>query len=632
MLVALAATCVPMASGAASRSAAAAEPIAAGRLTTTACGGLGVVAHCGDLTVPLDRADPTAGTTQVAFAVIQRRDASQPSLGTIAYNPGGPGLTVVQNASALAQMFDPLLDRHELLLLDLRGSGLSDQLTCPELSASLTFGSTAALDAAIGACGRAQGTRVADYGTAAIAEDLDDLRAALGIAKLDLWGESYGSYLAQVYAALFPSHVRSLVLSGPVPVNFPLWGVAQAAAARNAIGLVCARNGNVCQSSTVLAELHQLGKRLDRSPVHFTVRLGTQRLPTVLDQKALASIVYSAGSSPDVYGRLPSALTSALAGDYSPIEQLVTDTTSSGAYLLNGSSAANLLADVTLRYVTTCHDYPRAFSYADPVPMRKAAYQHGLAAQDPAAFYPFTPAAWTQSGVVGTSDCIDWPDEPATPSPLPPGTHMPHVPTLVMAGDMDGLTPVSFGRQVAAEFPDSTFAVIPNIGHVPTQGSSCAVNLGLDFISTLTIAGRTCAGTGTPPAVTTTQPLRAAGIAPVPGTGTIVERRAVGLVLATAADLVHQFSILQFWGSAAGLRGGTYTANPDGSVALRSVQVVQDAKVDGTVVPGVSGDGTGTLTLSGPGVANGTVSLTSDAQGHGRVVGTLNGSPVDVVF
>ena len=631
MVAALAATCAPTASGAASHSAAA-EPIAAGRLTTTVCGDLGVVAHCGDLAVPLDRAHPTAGTTHVAFAVIQRRDASQPSSGTIAYNPGGPGLTVVENASALAQMFGPLLDRHDLLLLDLRGSGRSDQLTCPELSASLAFGSTAALDAAIGACGRAQGARVADYGTAAIAEDLDDLRAALGIAKLDLWGESYGSYLAQVYAGRFPGHVRSLVLSGPVPVNFPLWGVAQAAAARNAIGLVCARDGNVCQASTVLAELHQLGKRLDRSPVHFTVRLGTRRLPTVLDQKALASIVYSAGSSPDVYGRLPSALTSALTGDYAPIEQLVTDRTSSGAYLLDGSPAANRLADAALRYVTTCHDYPRAFSYADPVPLRKAVYRHGLAAQDPAAFYPFTPAAWTQSGVVGTSDCIEWPDMPTTSSPLPPGTGMPHVPTLVMAGDMDGLTPVSFGRQVAAEFPDSTFAVIPNIGHVPTQGSGCAVNLGLDFIRTLTIAGRTCAGTGTPPAVTTTQPLRAAGIAPVPGTGTLAERRAVGLVLATASDLGHQYGILQFWGSADGLRGGTYTANPDGSVTLRSVQVVQDAKADGTMIPGASGGGTGTLTLSGPGVANGTVSLTLDAQGHGRVVGTLNGSPVDIVF
>lgn len=643
--VLVAAVCTPTVAAAANHLAAnhlaaaatPSETTATSQLTTTPCSGLGlaagVIAQCGALTVPLDRAHPADDTTQVAFTVIRHRDASQLSLGTIAYNPGGPGLTVVEQAGAVAQKFGPLLGRRDLLLFDLRGSGMSDQMTCPDLSAPLAFGPASTLYTAIGACGRAQGSRAADYGTDAIAEDLDALRAALGIGELDVWGESYGSYLAQVYAALFPSHVRSLVLSGPLPIDFAPWGVAQAAAARNSIGLVCTRNGNACQSSTVLTELNRLGTLLNQQPVHFTAILGAQQIPTVLDENALASIVFSAGSSPDVYGRLPSALTSALIGDYAPLEQLDTDTSSTSAYLLQASPAADLLANTTLLYATSCHDYPRVFSYADPLPTRKAAYQHALDALDPTAFHPFTPTAWTQSGVVGTGDCIDWPDEPTTSSPLPPGARMPNVPTLVLAGDMDGVTPISFGRQVAAEFPDSTFVTIPNIGHVPTQGDPCAMNLGLTFISTLTAGARTCAGTGTPPPVTPVQPLRAAGIAAVSGTGTLADRQAVGLILAMATDLVNQSGILQFWGSAAGLRGGTYTENPDGSVTLHSVQLVHDAKIDGTVVPDTSGDGgTGTLTLSGPGIADGTLSVTLTTQGHGHAVGTLDGSPADVVF
>ena len=91
----------------------------------TTCAGLDAVAECGDLTVPLDRSDPAAGTTRVAFALIRHRDAALPSQGTIFYNPGGPGETVVEQASSLVAMFGPLLDRRDLPLVDLRGSGLS---------------------------------------------------------------------------------------------------------------------------------------------------------------------------------------------------------------------------------------------------------------------------------------------------------------------------------------------------------------------------------------------------------------------------------------------------------------------------------------------------------------------------
>lgn len=622
----------------ASASAATASPVlpTGPALTLAACRGLDVGAECGDLAVPLDWSDPAAGSTHVAFALIRHRDAP-PSQGTIVYNPGGPGLTVLQQAGSLASTFAPVLDRHDLLLFDPRGTGLSDPLSCPDFSAAQAFASAAVQAAADGACGRSLGAAAAHYGTDAIADDLDALRGALGIGELDLWGESYGSYLMQVYAALFPHHVRSILLSGPIPVDFPPLGTDQAAASRQAIDLVCSRSGDACQGPAVLAAIAQLGTQLDRHPVPFTAQLGSQLFPAVLDRAQLASVVYNADNALPEYGRIPAAVNSALSGDYAPLEQLVTETQSAPAFVLGGSPAAAALVDAPMGRATSCLDYPRVFSYADPVAARVKQYQQALRATDPGDFYPFSPAAWNEAGVIGNGivgsfDCIDWPDEPTTPSPLPPGARMPDVPTLVLAGDLDTTAPVAFGRQAAAEFPDSRLVVVPNIGHVPTEGDACALNLGLTFIKTLNMNAGDCAGTGTPPAVTAPQPLSAADIQPVPGTAPPAVRQAVGLVLATVADFTNQSGIFSLWGSAAGLRGGTYTAQSDGSFALDAVRVVKDAMIDGTVTLGGAGGGSAALTLGGPGVENGTLAVTVDAQGHGTATGTLAGAPVNITF
>ena len=85
-------------------------------------------ARCGTVEVPLDRANPSAGTTTVAFALVPRRDSAAPSAGTLAFNPGGPGDPTIAHAAETAKMFAPLLDHRDLLLIDPRGTGRSDAL------------------------------------------------------------------------------------------------------------------------------------------------------------------------------------------------------------------------------------------------------------------------------------------------------------------------------------------------------------------------------------------------------------------------------------------------------------------------------------------------------------------------
>jgi len=84
-------------------------------------------ARCGSVTVPFDRANPGLGTTQVAFAVLARRDVSRPSLGMlIGPHSGGP---MIDAAPQLVATFGALLDRRELLIIEL--SYIEDELGLP---------------------------------------------------------------------------------------------------------------------------------------------------------------------------------------------------------------------------------------------------------------------------------------------------------------------------------------------------------------------------------------------------------------------------------------------------------------------------------------------------------------------
>jgi pimeloyl-ACP methyl ester carboxylesterase len=68
------------------------------------------------------------------------------------------------------------------------------------------------------------GARAGYFGSAAIADDFAAVRSELGIEKVDLWGQSWGTYLMPVYAARHPDSVRSIVLSGAQPIAFDPWG------------------------------------------------------------------------------------------------------------------------------------------------------------------------------------------------------------------------------------------------------------------------------------------------------------------------------------------------------------------------------------------------------------------------
>jgi hypothetical protein len=337
-----------------------------------------------------------------------------------------------------------------------------------------------------------------------------------------------------------------------------------------------------------------------------------------LDEAALASIAYGAGNV-DGFGRLPTAIASALAGDLAPLRRLV---------------------ELKLRpidetfgqaFAQQCHEYPRVYAYGDSQAKRRATYLNTRAALSSRTLAPFSAEAWTATQLEAVGTCLQWPNDRAATRPFLAGTSLPDVPVLVLSGDLDTNTPAASGREAARQFPSARFVEIPNVGHTP-ESSPCAVALALRFIQTHTVNERACAGTGTPPPVAGRAPLLAVGLPLPEGGGTVAERRAIAVVLATANDMHEQAESVGRWSAANGLRGGRYLAAPRGTIRLNGVRVVRDATVTGDLNQTDAGEVAGTVRLTGPGIRGGLLHVSLAANGHGHATGHLDEAAVDLRF
>jgi pimeloyl-ACP methyl ester carboxylesterase len=437
------------------------------------------------VTVPLDRARPAAGTIDIAYAFVPHSDTSSPSLGTVVTNPGGPGQSTIASASLYLQGAPQLFVHRDLLLIDARGTGNSGVVTCPSLAGRhpITEQAIAKL------CADDLRPRAGRYGSADVADDIDAVRATLGIDKLDLWGDSYGTFLMQVYAARHPDHVRSVVLDGAFPIDSDPWGRDVLRGVRRVIGLICARTLH-CSGRRVLGQIAGLAARLRRHPIKFTAATALGRLHITLGERDLANLTW-AGGQPDELRKVPAAVAAALRHRPSRLKKLVV--------AARVADLENLAIDPTLYSLgagmaTACHDYPRPYSLAASPATRHAQYRRKLRALDPAQFRPFSPAAWLGTHIDAGPKCLDWPADPTAGSQLR-GLHMPDVPVLVMSGDLDSNTPVEQGRVVAATFPHARFAVVASAGHTPAL-NPCGLALGVEFVEKLQVNPNRCRAAG----------------------------------------------------------------------------------------------------------------------------------------
>ncbi|WP_190132342.1 alpha/beta fold hydrolase [Streptomyces mashuensis] len=517
---ALLATALPVAEATTATAAAtrpAATPLAApatgpgGRPDWCPSVGAGNRVDCGSLDRPAVAGRPELGTIEVSYAVVRHRGAG-PAKGTVAVNPGGPGEAPIRMAPAFAGALHGLLADHDLLLVDPRGTGYSERMPCGLTDSEYRFGTRQQQREAVARCGRELGPRAQAYTTAATADDIDAVRAALGVPQLTLYGLSYGTYLMPVYASRHPERVKSMVLSGAYPLAFDPLARSGARAVSLALHRICDRSAgqggrSACDGAKAVKDLATTASRLRDQPLDVDVyRDSGHGAPKRLrfTEGKLANLAFEAGSRAvgsdpaghTLLGDLPYALDGFVKGDNGPLIRLVQDDYKGAT----GDDQAPYVAVV-------CNDYRKTWSAKDPVDERWRTYRAALAGTRPGAFAAFSPGGYLEGPTDGGDVCIGWPRENTAPRPQPLHPRMPDVPVLVISGDLDANTPDAAGRQAAKQFRDSRFFSIPNVGHVPELSSTgCVTDVTTRFVRTGRTGDTACLGALPPIAVTPVQP------------------------------------------------------------------------------------------------------------------------------
>lgn len=185
--------------------------------------------ECGMLSVPLDYDHPRGQKIQLALSRLRHTVPDANYQGIMLVNPGGPG-----GSGLIYSVFGLIIDpaaggAYDWIGFDPRGVGSSvPALSCvPDYSAGprppytpATRDIERAWLGRVGdyakACGRAGGSLLRHVTTIDNAKDMNSIRQALGQSQINFYGFSYGTYLGQVFATLYPTKVRRMVLDSNV--------------------------------------------------------------------------------------------------------------------------------------------------------------------------------------------------------------------------------------------------------------------------------------------------------------------------------------------------------------------------------------------------------------------------------
>jgi pimeloyl-ACP methyl ester carboxylesterase len=190
----------------------------------------GVTIKCANLRVPLDYARPGGRKITIALSMVPATAPASQRLGDLLVNPGGPGGSGRGLAAAVSYGLDhTVASRYNVIGFDPRGVGASvPALHCdpsffqgvrpdyiPASQRAERVNEARARQYA-SSCERRYGWLLPHMTTEDAARDMDSIRAALGQPKISYFAYSYGTYLGQVYATMFGSHLRRMVLDSVV--------------------------------------------------------------------------------------------------------------------------------------------------------------------------------------------------------------------------------------------------------------------------------------------------------------------------------------------------------------------------------------------------------------------------------
>jgi len=445
--------------------------------------------ECGTVLVPLDYRKPKGPTISIA---VNRRLTAGPGAPSLLFNPGGPGgsgTEFVADADAAARFLSPstppVQASYNLVGFDPRGVGTSMPLECvtqAQLDSSvgslprtpIEQAAQAASDKVFGEiCFTVARGLVSNMGTEMVARDLDIIRSALGARKLDYYGISYGTYIGQVYAHLFPGRVGHMVLDSVLSPSANQIDLARVQAtgfqeAFNHWAQTCpARQTCPAPPGMPAEQIATWATGVMTALAGSPLPIGTAQPFTQLDAMSFAAMTLSAGGALG-----PTLLDYMVTGITRPVPEVLVIVQN----LLATQTTPN---EVSASPAVMCFDRPTEGTLEDSVRL----------VDELSAVSPVFGAAmgW------GPQVCFTWPVRRGQPiASVAPVTR---APVLIIGGLHDPNTPYAWSVAAAQLFPASALLTWDGWGHsTGTRANACVNNAASTYLVTgvLPPPGVTC--------------------------------------------------------------------------------------------------------------------------------------------
>ncbi len=418
---------------------------------------------CGYLTVPEDRTNDSGATIQLAFAILYAHaDTVKPD--PMIYLAGGPGGNAVGDLSSWVDT--PYLQDRNLILLDQRGTGYSlPSLNCPEKEDNADDATQACHDRLV-----SEGIDLQAYNSAENAADVADLRSALGYDEWNLYGVSYGTRLALTIMRDHPEGIRSVVIDSVYPPEVSSWEEYGQNTADEFAKFFqgCASDAGCNGAYPDLEQsFYSTVEQLNNQPASYT---GTDADGNSVDREMsgdeyidrIFQLLYSSESIPSI----PKVMTEVADGNYTALDDL-----ESGAPSDAGFRQSPTDADVSdsegMNLSVDCQEEVDFMDEAKAI-----------------ANVPAEPAPLHDNSVSAIqstfSDCQIWGVKTADPIETQPVTS--DIPTLVVAGEYDPITPAKWAESAASHLPNSFYFLFPGGGHGVIDLNECTQGIMQEFL------------------------------------------------------------------------------------------------------------------------------------------------------
>lgn len=405
-------------------------------------------AQCGELKVKENPAD--AQSAEIAVAILRLPAINPaPKQDPLFLIQGGPGGSSVLMAEQIHQVFADVRKNRDLVFVDQRGTGKSNPLNCDSLGDAEQLLPEAEQHKKylelMRACAAKYAAQIPYYTTPYAVADLEAVRQALGYEQINLWGGSYGSRVVLEYMRAYPQQLRTVVMDGlaPAQIALPKFFAEDAQAALAAVNRECAqqpkclaRYGDIlAHAQTVHKRLQQLQAQAKPLRIHYEHPRHRQPKELLLTPKSFSSLVFMSLYSRDLTVLLPQALYRAAKEDYRLLAAL---------HALAAEQSSFSQISEGMRYSVLCNEDAR-FITAHDLRSRK----------------PFL-------GLDMLADFADvcnfWPE-----AEVPVDYFVPlksALPSLLLSGGHDPVTPQRWAQQVAEGLSQATQLAAPGGNHI----------------------------------------------------------------------------------------------------------------------------------------------------------------------